>query len=169
MNNTYIAIGSNKGNKIGFIKNSINYLSEESRIKIVKISSLYYTKPYGITEQENFLNIVLKIKTEMNLQDFHNFCKQTEIKTGREKSYRWGPREIDIDILLFNDLVFDSETLSVPHREILKRDFFLVPLLEIEPEVINPRTKILFKEHLNSLQENYILAKTIFNSNLKGI
>ncbi|GAB4129024.1 MAG: 2-amino-4-hydroxy-6-hydroxymethyldihydropteridine diphosphokinase [Ignavibacteriales bacterium] len=168
MNNVFLALGSNKGNKIEFIRKAIKLLSEENGNEILKISSMYFTKPYGNVEQENFVNMVLQLRTELDLKSFHEFCKKTELKIGREKTIKWGPREIDLDILLFNDLIIESDNLTLPHKEILNRDFFLVPLVEIAPDLLNPKTKILFKEHLNSLRENYILAKEIFNTNLKG-
>jgi len=167
-NKIYLALGSNKTDRHSFIKHAINRLLEEKDVSLIKISSFYYTKPFGYKNQENFLNLVVEIESDLNLINFYSLSKKIEKEIGRTKTIKWGPREIDLDILLFNDIVYESDNLIIPHREILNRDFFLVPLVEIEPEIVNPKTKILFREHLNSLRENYILAKEIFNSNIKG-
>ncbi|PJA97467.1 MAG: 2-amino-4-hydroxy-6-hydroxymethyldihydropteridine diphosphokinase [Ignavibacteriales bacterium CG_4_9_14_3_um_filter_34_10] len=167
-NKIYLALGSNKSDRIDFIHQAINRLKMELDIVITKISSIYYTKPFGYREQENFVNLVVLLETEIDLDSFYLLTKKIEMEIGRTKSIKWGPREIDLDILLFNDLILQSEHLTIPHKEIENRDFFLVPLIEIEPDIINPRNKNFFKEHLNSLQENYILAKEIFNTNQKG-
>lgn len=160
----FLALGSNKGDRLKLINQAIDELKKNRLIKITQYSSIYYTKPYGFKEQENFINMVIEIDTDFDLAKFHSITKEIEKKVGRSKTHRWGPREIDLDILLFNDMVFSSDKITIPHKEISNRDFFLVPLFELNPHLIHPATKILFSEYLNSLRENYILAKEIFKT-----
>lgn len=164
-NKIYLALGSNKGDKISFILKAIEELLKYEEIYITKYSSIYYTKPYGYTEQENFINMVVEIVSNFDVLTFHGITKNIEEKLGREKTFRWGPREIDLDILLFNDLILREENIIIPHKEICNRDFFLVPLIELNDKLIHPESKILLSEYLNSLKENYILAKEIFKTN----
>lgn len=116
------------------IENSPNF-------KVLKASSVYETKPFGIKEQDNFLNAVIKVETNYSLHNLFIYVKKLEKQTGRTETYKWGPREIDIDILLFNEMVYSDEQITVPHKGIPERDFVLVPLSEIEPELIHPVLK----------------------------
>jgi len=86
------------------------------------------------------LNSVIKISTNNSLFGLFEFLKQTEIKLGRQTEIEWGPREIDLDILFFNDLIYSDENITIPHSGIMERDFVLIPLSEIEPELIHPVT-----------------------------
>jgi len=165
INKIYLALGSNKGDKSAFIKNAIAELLSYKSIEISGYSSIYYTKPYGFIEQENFINMVIEIKTSEEIVEFHKITKSIEDKIGRVKTHHWGPREIDLDILLFNEEIIHSENITIPHIEICNRDFFLVPLLELQPDLVHPETKILLSDYLNTLSENYILAKEIFKTN----
>jgi 2-amino-4-hydroxy-6-hydroxymethyldihydropteridine diphosphokinase len=95
----------------------------------------------GNTNQENFVNSVIKTKTNYSLIDLFHFLKNIEKELGRSKTEKWGDREIDLDILFFNDLVYSDDMISVPHKGITQRDFVLIPLCEIEPEIIHPELK----------------------------
>jgi len=95
----------------------------------------------GNFEQENFLNAVIKISTNYSLIELFNFLKNIEKQLGRSKTEKWGDREIDLDILFYNDIVYSDEILTVPHKGITKRDFVLVPLCEIELHLIHPELK----------------------------
>jgi 2-amino-4-hydroxy-6-hydroxymethyldihydropteridine diphosphokinase len=99
----------------------------------------------------------------MTLINLFNFVKDGEKKLGRKENVRWGPREIDIDILIYGDLIEENEILSIPHKGIKKRDFVMTPLLELNNELILPGDTILLKEYLNRSQENYILSSRKIN------
>jgi len=101
-------------------------------------SSIYETKPYGVKEQDNFLNAVIKISTSFNLTQLFIFLKNIEDELGRKSNTKWGPREIDLDLLFFNNIVYSDEKIIIPHKEIELRDFVLTPLCEIAPDLFHP-------------------------------
>ena len=101
-------------------------------------SSIYETKPYGVKEQDNFLNAVIKISTSFNLSQLFIFLKNIEDELGSKSNNKWGPREIDLDLLFFNDIVYSDEKIIIPHKEIELRDFVLTPLCEIAPDLFHP-------------------------------
>lgn len=138
-NTAYIALGSNEGNKFGYLKKAVNKIKDECRVE--RFSSLYETKPLGNLKQENYLNSVIKISTDYSLTDLFNFLKKIEKELGRIKTEKWGNREIDLDILFYNDIVYSDDTITVPHKGITRRDFVLMPLCEIEPNLIHPELK----------------------------
>ncbi len=138
----YIGLGSNKGNKLGYLKKAVQKLNDDGNCTVIQASSVYETKPYGYKEQENFLNAAVKIKTEYPFTNLLDRLKQIEKKIGREKTIRWGPREIDLDLLLFNDVVYSDARITIPHKEIASRDFVLVPLCEISPDLIHPALNV---------------------------
>ncbi|MDZ7763913.1 MAG: 2-amino-4-hydroxy-6-hydroxymethyldihydropteridine diphosphokinase [Melioribacteraceae bacterium] len=137
-NRSFIGLGSNIENRITYLEQSIKQLNS-AECSVVNISSIYETKPYGYTEQNNFLNCVVEISTTFDLLELFEFTKDIENQIGRKKRVRWGPREIDLDILFFNDLVYSDERITVPHKDVLNRDFVLVPLCEIASELIHPQ------------------------------
>jgi len=117
---------------------AIEKINEDDKCKVIAASSFYETKPFGIKDQDNFLNAVLKIKTNYSPTELFYFLKNIEFKLGRNETVRWGPREIDLDILFYNNLIYDDEKISIPHKGVTERDFVLIPLCEIEPELIHP-------------------------------
>jgi len=102
---------------------------------------LYETKPFGNRKQENYLNAVLKILTEYSVIELFSFLKGIEKELGRNETERWGNREIDMDILFYNDLVYSDSIITIPHKGIANRDFVLVPLCEIDSSLIHPELK----------------------------
>lgn len=137
-NLAYIGIGSNKGNRTDNLISAIEIIDSDSECEVAAVSSVYETKPFGYKNQDNFLNAVIKVKTKYSLFDLFEFFKRTEIKLGRQTIIEWGPREIDLDILFYNDLIYSDENITIPHKGIFDRDFVLIPLSEIEPELIHP-------------------------------
>ena len=137
-NIVFIGIGSNEGDKTANIKSAIDLISKVEDCKVEKVSSVYETLPFGDIKQNNFLNAVIKITTALNPQELFIELKQIEKKLGRIVHEKWGPREIDLDILFFNDLIISDEIITLPHKGIIYRDFVLVPLIEIEPELVHP-------------------------------
>ena len=135
-NTAYIGLGSNKGDKINYLRKSINELNRSENCSVLEASSVYETKPYGYKDQDNFFNAAIKIKTEFSVIRLLEILKSIEKDLGRSRTQKWGPREIDLDLLFFNDLIFSNERVTIPHKEIAKRDFVLVPLCEIAPDFI---------------------------------
>ncbi len=166
-NIAYLGLGSNVGDRYLNLRSAIKLLNSSFDCQIEEVSSVYETKPFGITDQENFFNAVVKIKTV--LDHFGLFAKVKEIEKiiGRKVRRTWGPREIDIDILFFNDLIFSNEIITLPHKGVINRDFVIVPLIEIEPDFIHPVFNKKLKEYLEYLDEKYILRKTSYNLKLQ--
>ncbi len=139
----YLALGSNVGNREENIKKAINLLAE--KIKDIKVASFYETEPVGYTEQPKFINTVLKGYTKLSPEELLSFCQMVEKKVGRVYRFKWGPREIDIDILLYGDLKIDKPDLKIPHPYMLERDFVMTPLREIEKDIDKILEKIFSK------------------------
>lgn len=99
---------------------------------------MYETKPFGNLNQENYLNAVVKISSDNSLNELFNFLKKIEMELGRTTTEKWGDREIDLDILFYNDIIYSDDRITIPHKGITKRDFVLVPLCEINPGLIHP-------------------------------
>jgi 2-amino-4-hydroxy-6-hydroxymethyldihydropteridine diphosphokinase len=158
-NIVFIGIGSNEGNKISNIKSAIDLINLIIDCNVDKISSLYESTPYGDIEQDNFLNAVIKISTKLNPQELFIELKKIEQKLGRIVREKWGPREIDLDILFFNDLIISDEIITLPHKGIIYRDFVLVPLIEIEPDFIHPVFKKNITDFVLDLKTKNIINK----------
>jgi 2-amino-4-hydroxy-6-hydroxymethyldihydropteridine diphosphokinase len=119
---------------------------ERRGILVRKRSALYETQPWGEKNQPFFLNMAVEIETELKPQALLAVLKSVESETGREESYRWGPRIIDLDILFYNHIILDDEALKIPHPLMHKREFVLRPLDEIAPEVMHPRLQLTVHE-----------------------
>lgn len=156
MSTAYISIGSNLGNREENCRKAVNLLKEQG-IKVVKLSSAVETRPWGLTDQPMFINMALSIETDMPPEELLAVIKCIESDMGRRPAIRWGPRIIDLDILLYEDLVIKSTSLEIPHPEMCNRDFVLKPLLEIAPDVVHPVLKKSIKEiaAANASRQNY--------------
>jgi len=137
-NIAYIGIGSNVGVQINKIDYAIELIDANTHCEVEIVSSIYESSPYGEIIQGEFFNAVFKIKTYFELKELFMFLKSVEQQVGRKATTKWGPREIDLDILFFNDMVFSDDQITIPHKDLLNRDFVLVPLSEIAPELIHP-------------------------------
>lgn len=155
MSIVYIGIGSNLGDREKNCSRSVDLL-EKNGIVIRQESSLYETIPWGLRDQPLFLNMVIEVETELKPQELLELLKNVEIEVGREKSSRWGPRIIDLDILLYDDITINEETLTVPHPYLHKRDFALIPLCEIAPDVKHPVLQLTMRELLQMLRNKSI-------------
>ena len=134
----YIGLGSNLGNKSENLNKALDMLAETPHVKVLSVSKFYETVPVGIKDQPDFLNAAAKVDTTLEPLDFLDVCQSIEKSLKRIRTVRWGPRTIDIDILLYGNLIFRTERLIIPHPEMCKREFVLRPLNEIAPEVIEP-------------------------------
>lgn len=131
-----LGIGSNLGDRLSYILKALDEI--EKLGKVLKISTVYESKAWGIENQNNFLNLVVLFETKLLPQDLLLHLRAVEKKVGRKERFKWGPREIDIDILLYGNKVIRTKLLRVPHPFLHERDFFLYPLLEINPHLIHP-------------------------------
>ena len=149
MNKIFLGFGTNVGNKKRNINLAIELLQE--KIKDIKIAPIYKSKPVGYTNQANFLNTAIKGTTDLSPLELLNFIKEIEKKVGRIKRFKWGPREIDIDILFYENLIFNNNLLQIPHLRLHKRDFVLKPLFDLEPKFIHPILNKSIAEIYNTL------------------
>jgi 2-amino-4-hydroxy-6-hydroxymethyldihydropteridine diphosphokinase len=129
----YLALGSNLGNRQENLKKAIAALGE--RVKIIRVSRVYETAPMGLTEQPDFLNLVVEIETDLPARELLQEAKAIEQILGRQEGPRWGPRVIDIDILLLGEENISEPGLKIPHPRMTERAFVMVPLAELAPEL----------------------------------
>lgn len=146
MNTAFLSVGTNMGDREAYLKLAIASLRATEGIELVETSSIYETAPVGVTDQADFLNIVVRLATTLAPLELLAVCQRIEQELGRERTIRWGPRTADLDILLYNDEVIESETLSVPHPRMRERAFVLIPLTELAPECTDPVTGRQFRE-----------------------
>jgi len=149
----YIALGSNIGDRLANIRKAIELMKREG-IEIIDESSIYETEPVGYKEQGWFLNSVVKGKTELSPKRLWKRLEKIEKSMGREREIKWGPRKIDLDILFYGNKVLNGKQLQIPHSELHKRKFVLVPLEEIVPELVHPILKKTISELLRDLKDN---------------
>ena len=146
----YISIGSNLGNREENCLRAITLLSGEG-ILVKRRSSLYETEPWGVTDQPRFINMSLEMETEKEPEKLLEVLKGIEKRLGRQDTSCWGPRIIDLDILLYDDRIIDRPNLQIPHPLMHERDFVLKPLSEIAPKKIHPVLKKTVEELLAEL------------------
>ncbi|PKO02720.1 MAG: 2-amino-4-hydroxy-6-hydroxymethyldihydropteridine diphosphokinase [Chloroflexi bacterium HGW-Chloroflexi-5] len=149
-----LALGSNLGDRFENLQQALKDIS--LRVSIIKISSVYETPPWGYSDQPVFFNQVLSGNTSLNPVELLTFVKNIENSMGRVKNFQNGPRLIDIDILLFGEKIIDSEKLVIPHPRMLERGFVMLPLAEIEPELIIPGTNKKVLELLQNVDKTGI-------------
>jgi len=131
----YLGLGSNMGDKKHYLQQAIQLLNEQDNTLITKYSSLYETEPWGYTEQAVFMNLVVEIETQLSAEALLKICQQIEQELERVREVKWGPRTMDIDILLYNNETIETEDLKVPHPYLLERDFTVIPLAELAPDL----------------------------------
>ena len=138
MTTAHIGVGSNVGDRQAFCRRAVEVIGAHPEIQIDAVSSLYETSPVG-PPQRSFINMVVRITTELGARELFAACKAIEEQLGRQPGeFRWGPRVIDLDVLLFGDEKIVEADLEIPHPRMTERRFVLVPLLEIDPEVSDP-------------------------------
>ncbi len=134
----YLALGSNLGDREGYLRAAIARLEEAPGVNLLRCSRVYETEPVGVTEQPRFLNMVVEVEAEGTPRDLLALAKRIERELGRKRRRRWGPREIDIDVLIFDDETVDDDDLKVPHPRMWERAFVMAPLAELAPEIESP-------------------------------
>ncbi|HCN61569.1 2-amino-4-hydroxy-6-hydroxymethyldihydropteridine diphosphokinase [Mammaliicoccus fleurettii] len=141
MHTAYLGLGSNMGDRELQLEEAIKLLNEVNGIEVIQKSPIYETKPVGYTEQPDFLNMCIEISTELESSELLKVCMMVEQQLHRVRVERWGPRTIDIDILLYDQSVIQSPDLEVPHPRITERAFVMVPLNDIASDVVEPISK----------------------------
>ena len=145
----YLALGSNLGDRLANLRAAIDALAPE--VRVIAESSIYETPPWGYTDQPAFLNMAVKAETDLSPLALLRHLKDIESRLGRETTFRYGPRVIDLDILFYDDLVVDEEGLTIPHPRLHERAFVLVPLAEIAPELVHSVRGKTVKEMLGEV------------------
>ena len=134
----YIGLGTNVGDRPTFMERAIGALDETPDVHVIRRASLYETEPVGPVNQSWFINSVVEVDTTLDPHQLLAQLKRIETDLGREKRERWGPREIDLDLLLYGDSTVRTSELVVPHPELAERRFVLVPLAELAPDLLHP-------------------------------
>lgn len=134
----YLSIGSNMGDKEKYLNDGIEFLRNNESVRVLRVSDFIVTKPYGKTDQDDFLNGAVKLETILSPHELLDLLHDAENAAGRERKEHWGPRTLDMDILLYDDLTLDDDDLVIPHPDMHNRDFVLKPLNKIAPNAYHP-------------------------------
>ena len=163
MNDVYLSIGTNIGQRYKNLQHAIRLLMDTEGVEVVRISSVYETAAVGFIDQADFLNIAVYVKTVHSSMEMLEVCQSIENELGRVREFRWGPRIIDLDILLYNHENIETESLIVPHPRMYERAFVLVPLIDITPIPKNKQLQLahLTMEQLDGEKEGVVLWRTV--------
>jgi 2-amino-4-hydroxy-6-hydroxymethyldihydropteridine diphosphokinase len=163
MYRVFLGLGSNLGARQDFLNSAVVEIARLPGGRLMWCSSVYETEPYGNTAQGKFLNAAAEIETPLDPPALMGEVKRIEKALGRTVSGRWGPREIDIDILLYDGLVHSGDGLEVPHPGLERRKFVLVPLREIAPDLIHPVNGLTVSEMAAACRDNSRVVKTTYH------
>ncbi|AHM57006.1 2-amino-4-hydroxy-6-hydroxymethyldihydropteridine pyrophosphokinase FolK [Peptoclostridium acidaminophilum DSM 3953] len=136
MTSACISLGSNMGERLSNLKAAVDMVAGLETTALTAESAVYETEPWGLKDQDSFLNMCIKIETELSPKELLKKLQEIELGLGRKRLIRWGPRTIDLDILIYDDVQMDDEELTLPHPRITERAFVLMPLLEIAGDII---------------------------------
>jgi 2-amino-4-hydroxy-6-hydroxymethyldihydropteridine diphosphokinase len=173
MNTAFIGLGSNLGKRLEMIEQAIAQLSQLPHTTLLAVSSIYESPPIDGSKQNHFLNAVCKLKTDLPPTTLLEALKHIERNLGRPERYaRWSPRPIDLDILFYDDLIFQQDDLTIPHAEIPNRKFVLLPMLELE-DVLHPVLKKPISTLLAETIDRSLIVKTssliLFNKKTQSL
>jgi 2-amino-4-hydroxy-6-hydroxymethyldihydropteridine diphosphokinase len=146
MTRAFVGLGSNLGERERFIRQAVEEMARMPRTQLVRVSSLYDTEPVGDQDQPSFLNAVAVLDTELKPRELLWNLQLIEKRLGRVRARRWGPRTIDLDILLYGEMVIEQEDLVIPHPELENRAFVIIPLYELDPELRLPGSGQMVKD-----------------------
>ena len=142
----HLGLGTNLGDRTGNLRKALEHLSAQSGLRYLRCSQVYETEPWGVADQPTFLNTVAEVETTLDPEGLLGVCKEVEQRMGRQPGLRWGPRLIDIDVLLFGDLIVRLPHLEIPHPRLHIRAFALIPLAELVPDTVHPGTGSTIRE-----------------------
>ena len=163
MNPIFVGLGSNRGDRLAFLRSAVRELGRLNNTALVHYSSVYETEPVGKKDQAYFLNAVVEMSSDFSVTDLQSECRKIETALGRTKTERWGPREIDLDLLYYGSELHVSEDLVVPHPERTNRRFVLVGLHELAPDFLDPVLNRSMADLLLSCQDRSEVTKTQFS------
>ncbi|MDQ7157332.1 2-amino-4-hydroxy-6-hydroxymethyldihydropteridine diphosphokinase [Staphylococcus warneri] len=141
----YLGLGSNIGDRAHQLQQAIRIIDQYQYIDVTSISPIYETEPVGYTDQPQFLNLCIEIETTLNPQELLKRCLETEETLHRVRKIRWGPRTLDVDILLYGNEIIEEDNLIIPHPRMTERAFVLIPLNDIASKHIEPRSQKLIE------------------------
>ena len=150
----YLSIGSNMGDREKNLRDAVEALKENTSVRKVRVSEFIETEPYGYTEQDMFFNGAVQLQTTENPEGLLKLLQQIEQDGHRERKIHWGPRTIDLDLILYEDVIMNTEELTLPHREMHKREFVLEAMVQIAPWAVHPVYKKTVCELLEGLRES---------------
>lgn len=153
----YIALGSNMGDKEQYLRTAVEAIGQNEDCRVEKVSSFLRTAPYGGVEQEDFLNGCMEIRTLLTPRELLELMHEIEAEAKRERTVHWGPRTLDLDIIMYDDEIVDESDLQIPHKEMAKRDFVLFPLREIAPYLRHPANGKTIEELAEELTQHYVM------------
>ncbi|PIQ97054.1 MAG: 2-amino-4-hydroxy-6-hydroxymethyldihydropteridine diphosphokinase [Nitrospinae bacterium CG11_big_fil_rev_8_21_14_0_20_56_8] len=155
----FVGLGSNLGSPVDNCRRALDLLSKQASIGIVNRSSFYRTSPVGKTDQDWFVNAVARFETPLSPEEILDLFLNLEIELGRKRREKWGPREIDLDLLFYDDRVSQAGNLILPHPEIERRAFVLIPMNEIAPEWVHPVLKKTIRDLVTTLAEDQMIQR----------
>lgn len=161
LRDVFLGLGSNLGVRETALRNAADAIGRIDRVSIVWGSPVYETEPYGKADQPAFLNAALQVETSLEPPRLFQELKRIEVEVGRKGGEHWGPREIDIDILIYDGLVFQKDDLQVPHPDIGNRRFVLVPLNDIAPDLVHPVSGLTVSEMLRGCRSGGRVVRSI--------
>ncbi|HEM6115768.1 2-amino-4-hydroxy-6-hydroxymethyldihydropteridine diphosphokinase [Streptococcus pluranimalium] len=153
----YLSLGSNLGDKLAYLKQAIQRLSQLPKTRFVKASSFFQTAAWGKTDQDDFINAVVQLDTDLEALELLYQCQEIEMDLDRVRHEHWGPRTIDIDILLYGEATYHSPELIVPHPYMMERAFVLVPLAELTEDFVIPTTGQTILEALAQISHDDVV------------
>lgn len=148
MNEVYLSLGSNLGDRKAQLQEAVRLLQTNPSISNIKMSSIYETAPVGYLDQHAFLNLVIRLETSLSPLELLDICQEIEQVLHRERLVRWGPRTVDLDVLLYGQEQLATERLTIPHPRMYERAFVLVPLQELMPSLILPEDLEMQEVHV---------------------
>lgn len=164
-NNVYIALGSNMGDRLGYLGKAILYLIQHPQIEMTAVSSIYETEPVGYLDQEFFYNMVVEIRTSLQAHEVMQLCLEIEQQLGRVRTILNGPRTVDLDLIYYDDYIVEDELLTLPHPRLHDRSFVLVPLVELAPKFVHPILKLTNDELLSNISTKGIHKLDFYKKN----
>ena len=150
----YLGLGSNIGNRFENLNEAVRLLNEASEIRVMNVSKNYETVPVGGPEQPDYLNAAAEIETTLEPETLYQQCSYIERALGRVRTERYGPRIIDIDILLYEQLVMKTDDLNIPHPQMHERAFVLCPLADLAPDCVHPVLGLTVSELLERVNQS---------------